>query len=662
MRMTERFTVLTAMLASGLCASAAGELEIAREALRDGLWSVARAHAAKDGGEEARRLILESYAREGDWREMGRTLAGWTNAVGAVYDYYRAAAAGDYFKALKILRDTGLAGADADTKMFEADMLLKAGERKAAEKLWREVVAMTNAGERAFTSAAANLGDVEVLRLAYAGASRVSVRRFAGVKLGELLLNDAAGRQEGEKLVRAVVKNDPDCEGAREAFLAIAAADIAAKRWREACDVYREAIETWPDCARSVQVQEGRGWASMESGRLDEALEAFRLVETLAADDERKARAVLKQGDVYAKMGKGEAAMERYRDVLDRFPDTAVAGKLSRIVYVRELEAKGRNLYKTYRFAEAREVFAEVAAEDPAKRSRMEFFEALCLYGQGLDDAALAKALAVSQSGSDPAVRADATLWAAKFLYNRGEWKQAGRLFFSYADMNAGGALVPEALMWAARSAFSANDFRQAIQIATKLAQSHPASPQTVQALIVQGEALIELARFEEAALVLENAALAENAPERERIRARLLKADALFATGADSPARYTAALEAYRAVRFGGALDASGRIAVSFKIARTLEKLKREAEAADQYYTQVVLAYREARGRGEILDDSARAAFSRAAFRLADEYESRGRDYQAIHILELVATSDVPAAGEAEKRIGRISMKGGFL
>ena len=268
----------------------------------------------------------------------------------------------------------------------------------------------------------------------------------------------------------------------------------------------------------------------------------------------------------------------------------------------------------------------------------------------------------MAQSGSDPAVRADATLWAAKFLYNRGEWKQAGRLFFSYADMNAGGALVPEALMWAARSAFSANDFRQAIQIATKLAQSHPASPQTVQALIVQGEALIELARFEEAALVLENAALAENAPERERIRARLLKADALFATGADSPARYTAALEAYRAVRFGGALDASGRIAVSFKIARTLEKLKREAEAADQYYTQVVLAYREARGRGEILDDSARAAFSRAAFRLADEYESRGRDYQAIHILELVATSDVPAAGEAEKRIGRISMKGGFL
>jgi tetratricopeptide (TPR) repeat protein len=228
--------------------------------------------------------------------------------------------------------------------------------------------------------------------------------------------------------------------------------------------------------------------------------------------------------------------------------------------------------------------------------------------------------------------------------------------------MNIKGLRVPEAMMWAARSAFSANDYQRAIQIATALAQSHPAAPQTVQALIVQGEALIELARFEEAVLVLDHAALAENAPAQERVRARLLKADALFATGADNPARYAAALETYRAVIFGGTLSVGGRIAVSFKIAKALEKLKRVEEAIEQYYTQVVLAYREARAKGERLDDGARAAFSRAAFRLADEYESRGRDYQAIHVLELVATSDVPAAGEAEKRIGRISMKGGFL
>jgi tetratricopeptide (TPR) repeat protein len=662
MSMTARFTVLTAISAFVLCASAADELEIAREALRDGLWSVARNHAAKEGGEAARRLILESYAREGDWQELGRTLAGWTNAVGNVYDYYRAAAAGDYFKAVEILRKTPAAKLDADARMFEAEMLLKSGDRPGAEKIWREVVAMTNAGERAFAVAGVNLGDVNALRLSYAKASRVSVRRLAGLKLGSLLLRESASRAEGEKLIRAIVKDAPDGEGAREAFLAIAEADAATGRWKEAFDVYHEAGETWPECAKLLQVQEGRAWASLRLGRLEEALESFKRTEELAKDDERKASAVLKQGDVYSEMGKGEAAMARYRDVLERFPGTAVAEKLRKVVRVRELESKGREQYRNFRFAEAKETFAAVAAEDPVKKPRMEFYEALCLYGQGLDDDAAAKIREVARTSSDPTVRSEAALWAAKFLYNRGEWKEAFMMFNACAEMKVKNVSVPEAMMWAARSAFAAGDYQSAIQSATKLAQTDPSAPQTMLALIVQGEALIELARFDEAVLVLDRAAHSEHMPMEERLRARLLRADALFATGADNPARYAAALDSYRSIRLGGTLSVSDRISVSFKIAKSLERLKRIDEAIDEYYTHVVLAYRSSRSKGETLDDGARAAFSRAAFRLADEYESRGRDYQAIHILELVVMSDVPAAGEAEKRIARISMKGGFL
>jgi tetratricopeptide (TPR) repeat protein len=662
MRKTARFTALTVMLVSGLCASAAGELETAREALRDGLWSIAREHAARNGGEEARRLILESYAREGDWQGLSRTLSGWTNAVGKVYDYYRAAAAGDYFKALKILKETPAALADADSRMFEADMLLKSGDRPGAEKIWREVVAMTNAGERAFAVAGANLGDIDALRLAYSKASRASVRRLAGLKLGVLLLKDAASRESGEKLVRAIVKDAPDGEGARDAFLAIAEVAAAQGRWKEAFEIYHEAVETWPDCAKLVQVQEGRAWACLKLGKLEDALSAFKRTEELAQDAERKAAAVLKQGDVYSEMGKGGTAMARYRDVLERFPETAVAEKLRKVVRVRELESKGREQYRNFRFAEAKQTFAAVAAEDPAKRPRMEFYEALCLYGQGLDDEAGAKISEVARKSPDMAVRAEAALWAAKFLYNRGEWKEAFRMFSDYALMGVNGAAVPEAMLWAARSAFAAGDFQNAVKTATALAELYPSAPQTMLALIVQGEALIELARFDEAVLVLDRAAHFENSPMEERLRARMLRADALFATGADNPARYVAALDSYRAIRLGGTLSGGDKILVSFKIAKSLEKLKRTDEAIDEYYTQVVLAYRTLRGRGERIDDDARAAFSRAAFRLADEYESRGRDYQAIHVLELVATSDVPAAGEAGKRIERISMKGGFL
>ena len=51
-----------------------------------------------------------------------------------------------------------------------------------------------------------------------------------------------------------------------------------------------------------------------------------------------------------------------------------------------------------------------------------------------------------------------------------------------------------------------------------------------------------------------------------------------------------------------------------------------------------------------------------RAAFILADEHESRGEDAQAVKILSLVSTSDVPAAVEAENKIKRIHTKGRFL
>ena len=141
-----------------------------------------------------------------------------------------------------------------------------------------------------------------------------------------------------------------------------------------------------------------------------------------------------------------------------------------------------------------------------------------------------------------------------------------------------------------------------------------------------------------------------------------MLRADALYAMGADNPARYSAALDAYRAILFGGILSPSERIVMSFKIGRSLEKLKRMNEAIEQYYNQVVLAYTAGREKNVRFNDDARAAFSRAAFRLADESESSGNDSGAIRVLNHVANSDVQTAEEARRRIERISTKGRFL
>lgn len=662
-RATLRSLLAAAIAAGAAAGSAGGDLEIARQALRDGLWQVARTHAEAAGGETARLVVLESYASENRWDDVKAELAKLGEAAkGPAFDYYRAASEGRFAEAAELLRKGGSVAGLAEAKMLEADMQAKSANIPAAKSLWSEVVAMTNAGERALAVASVNLGDVAEMRKAYERTVSAPLKRMVGLRLGAALLDERKTESDGERLIREIVRDSPDADGAKEAFAALAAAQLSAGRWQDAEKTYADAIEIWPGAAKSAEVQEGRGEAFLKLGRREEALEAFTRAEQLASDDAARALAVLKQGDALAELGRGEESMQRYRTVLEKYPSTETADSLRRIVRLRELETQGRDLYKEYRFGEARKAFAEVAAADPDRRARMAFCDVLCLYGLGLDEEALKKARALAASCPDATVRAEAVLWLAKFTYNSGEWKESLSLFQTYAGMRPESATAPDALLWAARAAFAANDFALAIQTSTRLLEAYPDSPAVPPALIVQAEALIEQARFDEAVLVLERVAISDSASRHDRLRAKVLKADALFAMGADNPARYEAALEAYRAVRFDDGVEPGERLSVAFKTGRVLEKLRRNDEAIDQYYSQVVLAYRDGLSRGERLGDEARAAFSRAAFRLADEFEGRGKDYQAIGVLRLVVESGVPASEEAEKRIARISMKGKFL
>ena len=654
--------VLTALFlfTAALCATAADELSVAQEALRDGLWEIARVHAGTNSSPEARLIILESLAGEGKWDEIGRRLAGWADAQGDGFDYYRAVVKGDHVLAMEILKRGGSSEGLVQAKMFEAESLARDGKRDQANGIWREVVAQTNVGKRVLAFAAANLMDAALLRRAYAEVDDLGLRRMAGLRLGTALLRETATAEEGAGLIRAIAKDAPDADGAREAFLAIADHEIASERWAAAADIYREAIETWPDVAQVASVQEGRGWVLDRLGRRDEALEAFRLSGTLAKDDEGRAVALVREGDVLQELNRPDEAMARYRAALEKYPATAIAGKLKTVVNAREQEARGRGLYRDFRFAEAAAAFAEAGRADPSRRERMSYFAALCQYGLGRDDAAESAIRDLSAGGQDREVRRLATLWLAKFLYNRREWKESGRLFASVAEGIPDEAA--EALLWAARAAFFDGNFSQAIQLSADVSDRYAESKVKPQALMVQGEALVELSRFDEAVLVFDRILVAEDVRQDDRVRAKMLKADALYAMGSDNPARYAAALEAYRDVRFGGDLSASERLLISFRIARTLDKLKRTEEALDQYYAQVVLAYREGRLAGGHFTDEARAVFSKSAFRLADEYENRGQGRQALGVLELVAESDVPAADEAVRRIERMRKKGRFL
>ena len=694
--MKKLLTILLTMFGSA-AVFAAGEIDFAREALRDGLWEVARTHARKAEGDLAKIVVLESFAREGKWSDVLATVEAYGRTEVPDFLSYKAAAlymtgAHDAARRLlesidfsrgalsadasllhaAVLRQEGYVDAalaklatadgDADSKMVAAAIRKAKGEDAEAAKLWREVIAMTNASEKAVSVAAANLADAATLKKLFSTSSDPDTIRFSGLRLGVLQVRNRDTFAEGVKLVRSIVKDSPDFPGAKEALLTLADAELSRGEFAACTATYREAMDTWPESAKEPSVRLGLGWAYAETGRNEEALAEFTTALSLPADDETRALALVKSGDVFSALGKREEAMARYREALAKYPESAAAKKVKDAVAVRELEQKGREAFAAYRFDEARKLFAEVAKRDSSLAAKMKFCDLVCLYGLGRDAAAESAATALAATADDRAVRADASLWLAKFLYNRGRYREAESNFTASAELAVDATALAEPLLWAVRSAFAAGDFQRTVRNATTLDAKCPGTRADAEGMLLQSEALVELARFDEAALLAERVAVAENSDASLRLKAQLLRADALFAMGADNPVRYREALEAYTAIRSGEQLSPSVKIRLAYKLAKTLERLKRMDEAIDEYYTRVVLAYRNGRAEGVRYDEDAVAAFSRAAFRLAEEFESRGSDRQAVGVLKLVLTASVPASDEAAKRIERIKRKGKIL
>ncbi len=494
----------------------------------------------------------------------------------------------------------------------------------------------------------------------------------------------------------------------------------AAEEYRIFLETYPEVA-----VAGDARVLEGRGWAQLALGRRTEAIGTFARAAQVATNVAVKARCLFKQGDalvaegrfdeaaaLFGRVGelggeladkarfsraialahaeKGNEAEQAFREIAQAggtYADDAelqLAGREARAgrfeeaiatygrllkkkdisddLRVKTLIGRGRACYRAYRFKEAAADFGQAAELSPGRRDEMRFLTALCRYGDGQDAAAKKDVINLLAEVRDERLHNDLTLWLAKYDASHGNWVSAESNFENYAKSCTNRPRqAADALVRAARVAGARSDYAKTVELVSQAVKLAPDLPNLAEALIVQGEALIILARYDDAALVLDRALLASPGEAVVR-RAGMLKADALFAMGADDDARYSEALGAYRALADDAGLTPSARIAVAFKIGRTLEKLRKTEEAAEQYYSDVVLAYERARENGAWLDDSARAFFARAAFALADHYESKGLDRQARRVLRHVAKSDVPAADEARKRIARLEAKGRVL
>ena len=609
-------------------------------------------------------------------------------------------ASGDAAGALKLIAEAkpedkaGLAGEDA--RLLMGELLLRTGEEK---KAWPLLAPLAESAERRET------------------------KMRAGYALGLSEMEHAAAYTTGVERVRALLRRYPGEALSLAAAPQFAERLLAAGDAAGADDEYRRYLEANPAAAMDATILERRGRAFAMLGRRSEAATAFSRAEQLTTNLALKAEVAFRQGEMllaeqrYAEAAGCYARSAGYQgggrpelrfaeaDAWDRAGDKATAdriyaelaktdgpwsakaklrlttelarqGKLDGAIKAyKELvtmtnllsEAEiteaylgwGRACYRDYQFKDAAKAFSVVAARNPKLADGVKFLLALCQYGDGKDIDAKASVAALMTTTADATLRAELMLWCAKYEFNHKEYAEAQSHFEMYASLREATAQA-EALLWAARCAFALTDYSKAVELATKAATAKATdNAHYGEALLVQGEALMELGRYAEAVQVFDQVAL-RAAGEASALRASLLRADALYAMGAGDQSRYEAALSAYLALMAETQMSPDRQIEVAFKVGRALEKLHRTGEAMDQYYRGVVLPYSAGVNRGTFFAATSRTFFARAAFALADYHASAGDVKAALNVLGRVVAANIPASEEAQRKISDLKTKGG--
>lgn len=431
-----------------------------------------------------------------------------------------------------------------------------------------------------------------------------------------------------------------------------AEAQKADQRCGEAAETY---FAVWQQFPQSEDAP-GALYASAEclatNGSWEKAIERFKLLCEKFPNHKLRANAMLRTAGLQMSNGAVEGAIATYAFILKEFqqPDTQAEARLGR----------GKARYRLYRFESAMQDFVVVSESDVTRRDEARFMTVLCLYGLGRDQEARSAAAGFLLNFPESPRLPDMILWLGKFNFNQGEFVEARRNFMDYVTRWPEQTWTEAALLWAARSAIGAHDLTDAVQLVTRLLKNAPESPRVPEAKSVQAEALIELARFDEAILLLDQ--VISQVPESEwGLQALIRKGDSLFALGADNANCYERALEAYQ-LRLAKAEAAPGLLLqLHYKSARCLEKLNRIDDAVNHYYAEVIIRFQEERLRGVWYDDNITALFVRAVFNLSELYETRHDMEQAVNILDRVIRLGVPGTEEAKARMERLrNRKGG--
>ncbi|MEI7901045.1 MAG: tetratricopeptide repeat protein [bacterium] len=408
--------------------------------------------------------------------------------------------------ALDVLKmQAGLAVAgDAmnDGALLRGRILMRSGKTVEATMVFNQLAMSERVAEMARVQALVEMSvfmwsggktneAVAYARSAYERAQLPETRRLAGFRLGDLLAADAATIDEGEGLVKALVREFSEHPASMLAQLKLADSLLQAKRPERAATEYRIFLETYPSSSLDAAVLQGRGWALMQLGRFTEAGGSFQRAAEVATNVSVKTECLFKQGDalladarfaeasqVYAKLaeaypknvyadralfqsadcleraGKRAEAVVQYRKVAEKYPEREVAPKA--LLRLASLQSEAGE------FDEAVRTYTSVLGAFNQKTVRVDAFmgRGKVCYRTYRFDAAMQDFAAVAES--DPARRDEARFLLTLCLYGLGRDKEARAAAVSFLLDFPESSRLSDMMLWLGKFDFNRKKFEDA--------------------------------------------------------------------------------------------------------------------------------------------------------------------------------------------------------
>ncbi len=462
----------------------------------------------------------------------------------------------------------GAAGAISDGALMRGRILMRQGKSAEATMVFSQLAMNERVTEQARVQAlvemsvyALNGGKtneaVAYARSACERAQLVETRRLAGFRLGDLLAADPGTIDEGEALVKALVREFPEHPDSMRAQLKLADSLLQAKRPERAAAEYRIFLETYPSSSLDVDVLQGRGWALMQLGRFTEAGGVFQRAAEVATNVSVKAECMFKQGDalladsrfaeasqVYGKLvetfplslyadralyqsadcleraGKRAEACGQFRKVAELYPDREIAPKA--LLRLATLQAEAGD------FDDAVSTYTSLLATFNQKSVRVGAFmgRGKVQYRTYRFDAAMQDFAAVAEN--DPVRRDEARFLLTLCLFGMGRDKEARAAGASFLLDFPESDRLPDMMLWLGKFDFNRGKYEDARRFFLEYVTRWPGNRWADAALLWAARAAFNVADFTGAVELVTR--LVRTHPQSQRVpEALLVQADALM-------------------------------------------------------------------------------------------------------------------------------------